>query len=154
MTYSIAKKQIAPQPALVVRRRIKPDEIAKVLGGMFGQVFMYAQQSGAALAGRPFARYLEWGPGLCTLEAGLPVAANHPGEGDVKSDTLPGGFAAVTTHMGPYDQLTSAHAAIQQWIEAEGLKAQGAPWESYINDPAEHPDPKDWETEVYWPLAD
>ncbi len=153
MTYSIAKKQIVPQPVLVVRRRIKPDEIAKVLGEMFGQVFMYAQQSGAALAGRPFARYLEWGPGLFTLEAGLPVAANHPGEGDVKSDMLPGGFAAVTTHMGPYDQLVAAHAAVQQWVEAEGLTAQGAPWESYITDPADYPDPKDWKTEVYWPLA-
>jgi AraC family transcriptional regulator len=153
MTYSIAKKQLSPQPMLVVRRRIKRDEIAKVLGGMFGQVYMYAQRSGAAISGRPFARYPEWGPGMLTLEAGLPVAAAHPGEGDVKSDMLPGGFAAVTTHMGPYDQLTSAHAAVQQWIEAEGLTAQGAPWESYTNDPAEHPDPKDWKTEVFWPLA-
>ncbi len=28
-----------------------------------------------------------------------------------------------------------------------------APWESYVTDPAQHPDPADWRTEVYWPLA-
>jgi AraC family transcriptional regulator len=152
MSYTIAKKQIEGQPVLVVRRRIRRDEIAKALAEMFGQVYTYAQRSGAALSGRPFARYPEWGLGMLTLEAGLPVAAAHAGEGDVKSDTLPGGCAAFTTHMGPYDQLVSAHAAIQQWIEAEHLTPQGAPWESYITDPVEHPDPKDWKTEVFWPL--
>ncbi len=153
MTYSIAKEQIAPQHVLVIRRRIKRDEIAKALGEMFGQTSLYAQRSGAAMAGPPFARYLEWGPGLLTLEAGLPVATAYPGEGDVRPDVLPGGFAAFTTHMGPYDQLVAAHAAVQQWVEAEGLTAQGAPWESYITDPADYPDPKDWKTEIFWPLA-
>ena len=33
------------------------------------------------------------------------------------------------------------------------LRPGGAPWESYITDPADHPDPKDWRTEIYWPLA-
>jgi effector-binding domain-containing protein len=152
MPYSIAKKQISPQPVLVVRRRVKPDQIAKVLGEILGQAFMYAQRSGAAMAGPPFSRYLEWGPGLLTIEAGMPVATAVPGEGDVLAETLPGGFAAVATHTGPYDQLVSAHAAVQQWIEAEGFVAQGSPWESYITDPAEYPDPKEWKTEIFWPL--
>ena len=153
MTYSIAKKQIQPQPVLVVRRRVKPDEMGKVLGEIFGQTSLYAQRSGVAMVGPPFSRYLEWGPGLWTIEAGMPIATADPGDGDVKSEMLPGGFAAVTTHSGPYDQLSLAHAAVQQWIEAEGLVAQGAPWESYVTDPADYPDLKDWKTEIFWPLA-
>ena len=62
-------------------------------------------------------------------------------------------MAATTIHTGSYDQLQDAYGAIQQWIEAEGLVADGAPWESYVTDPAEHPDPRDWKTEVFWPLA-
>jgi AraC family transcriptional regulator len=153
MTYSITKKMLSPQPVLVIRRKIKPDEVAKALGEIFGQIHLYNQRAGAVMTGPPFTRYLEWGPGLLTIEAGMPIAEAAPGEGEVKADFLPGGFAAVTVHTGPYDQLTDAHAAVQQWIEAEGLVAQGAPWESYVTDPADYPDPKDWKTEIYWPLA-
>jgi AraC family transcriptional regulator len=145
MTYSITTRELAPQPVLVLRRQIQPSEIAQALGEMFQQVFQEAQRSGAALAGPPFARYLEMGRGLWTIEAGMPVAGTS-------ADTLPGGLAAVTTHAGPYDKLPEAHAAIQQWIAAEGLAVAGAPWESYVTDPADYPDPKDWKTEVYFPL--
>lgn len=154
MAYSIAKKDVAPQPVLMVRRRVKPSEVAAVLADVLGQVFLHAQRNGIALAGHPLTRYLEWGPGLWTIEAGLPVTA-HTGatpEGDVRADTLPGGPVATTTHAGSYDKLTEAHAAVQQWIEAEGLSAAGAPWECYVTDPADYPDPKDWKTDIFWPL--
>jgi AraC family transcriptional regulator len=41
---------------------------------------------------------------------------------------------------------------VQAWIEANGHRAAGAPWEVYITDPADHPEPADWRTEVIWPL--
>jgi len=156
MAYSITKKQIPAQPVLVVRRRIKPTEVAATLGEVLGHVFQYAQQNGIAMAGQPFTRYLEWGPGLWTIEAGLPVTANPretTSEANVRPDALPGGWVATATHTGPYDKLGEAHAAIQQWIEAEGLSSAGAPWEIYTTDPADFPDPKDWKTEVFWPIA-
>lgn len=153
MTWSITTKEITAQPVLLVRRRVKRSEIAKMIGESLPLVFLHAQKTGAALAGPPFARYLDWGPGM-TMEAGMPVAS--PGtvaEGDVLADTLPGGLVATTMHEGPYDLLSDAHAAIQQWVEEQGLKPAGAPWESYLTDPGEYPDPKDWKTEVIWPLA-
>jgi AraC family transcriptional regulator len=155
MAYSITKKTISPQPVLVVRRRVKPSEIATTLAEVLGHVFQHAQRNGMALAGQPLMRYLEWGPGLWTIEAGMPVTA-HTGaasEGDVRSETLPGGMVATTTHAGSYDKLAEAHAAVQQWIEAEGLTAAGAPWECYVTDPADYPDPKDWKTAIFWPLG-
>ena len=123
---------------------------------MLGQAFSEALQNGMAIAGQPFTRYLDWGPGLLTIEAGIPVADNTskaPLGADVRADTLPGGWVATTTHAGPYDTLTEAHAAIQQWIEAEGHTAAGAPWEVYTTDPSDYPDPKDWKTEVFWPVT-
>jgi effector-binding domain-containing protein len=122
---------------------------------VLGYVFQHAQSSGTALAGQPFTRYIDWGPGLLTIEAGMPVAAHTGGSpaGDVRAETLPGGLVATTTHTGPYDKLNEAHAAVQQWIEAERLTPAGAPWEIYVTDPADFPDPKDWKTEIVWPLA-
>ena len=72
MAYSITKKEIAAQPVLVVRRRIKPSEVAATLAEVLGQVFMHAQQQRIALAGQPFTRYLEWGPGFGPSRRGCP----------------------------------------------------------------------------------
>jgi AraC family transcriptional regulator len=83
----------------------------------------------------------------------MPVAAHASSSAGVIADTLPGGLVATMMHVGPYDKLTESHAAIQQWIEAEGFVATGAPWEFYITDPADFPDPADWKTELFWPVA-
>ena len=152
MSYSIATQELEPQPVLLVRRRLPRAELARGLGEMFGQVVAHAQSSGAALAGQPFARYVEMGPGMLTIEAGLPVAAPARGAGEVRADTLPGGTMAVTTHRGPYERLPDAHAALEVWIESHGFRSAGARWELYVTDPAEQPDPKDWRTEVFWPV--
>jgi AraC family transcriptional regulator len=153
MAYSIATKQLQPQPVLTMKRRMKQSEIALNLGEMFGRVFQFAQQNGLALAGAPFARYVVMGPGLMTVQAGLPlVAAPAAAPEDLVVDTLPGGLAAMTVHVGSYDTLRDTHAAIEEWIEAQGLTPDGAPWESYVTDPGQYPDQKDWKTEVYWPV--
>ena len=162
MTYAIVKKDLVPQPVLVVRRRVKRSEIAATIGEALPQIFQYAQQHGIALAGHPFTRYVEVGAGLLTMEPGMRVVGSQqpsasivdvpPTHAGVVQDTLPGGPAATTVHAGSYETLSEAYAALEGWIEAQGLAAAGPPWESYITDPAEHPDPNDWKTEVCWPL--
>jgi hypothetical protein len=52
--------------------------------------------------------------------------------------------------LGGNEKLVEAHAAIQQWIAAQGLRAAGAPWEIYTTYPADYPDPQDWKTDVFW----
>jgi len=157
MAYSITRKELAPQPVLIVRRRVKRSDIAATIAEVLPPIFVYAQQNGIALAGLPFTRYVEMGTGMVTMEPGMRVAGPSPGtgagQGEIIADSLPGGPVATTTHTGPYDKLIDAYAAIEQWMEAQGLAAGGPPWESYVNDPSEHPDPKDWKTEVFWPLA-
>jgi AraC family transcriptional regulator len=166
MQYVIKKIELSPQPVLVGRRRVKRSEIAATVGAVLGHVFKFAQQHGIAVTGLPFTRYSDIGPGLLTVEPGMRIAApsdKNPiqidpewtvaaGEAEVQADMLPGGFAAVTLHVGAYDRLPDAYGALEQWIESEGLLPAGAPWESYITDPAESPDPKDWKTEVFWPV--
>ena len=156
MAYSITTKELQPQPVLLVRRRVKRSEIAAAITEALPLIFAYAQRNAIALAGHPFTRYIEQGPGLITMEPGMLIIGARPGPSDdaqVVVDTLPGGLVATTTHAGPYETLPDAYAALQLWMEAEGHAAAGAPWEYYVTDPAEHPDPKDWKTDVFWPLA-
>jgi effector-binding domain-containing protein len=55
--------------------------------------------------------------------------------------------------MGAYDSLPNAYAALEVWIEENGFAASGAPWESYVTDPAAHPDPQNWRTDIFWPIG-
>lgn len=152
-TLSIERRELAAQPILFVRARAARHEISTAIGQCLGKAYPYALSSGQAIAGRPFTRYLTAGPGLFTMEIGVPISAAAPGEGDVEAGSLPGGPAVVGVHAGPYDQLGETYAAMERWIEANDLKADGPPWEAYITDPAEHPDPANWRTEIYWPVA-
>jgi AraC family transcriptional regulator len=158
MEYSISRNELKAQPVLVVRRRVRRTEIAATIGAELPKVFLDVQRRGIAITGYPITRYLETSVGLVTLETGMRVTA-HPdewtvgvGEGDVLAEMLPGGPAAVTIHAGPYDQLQAAYAALEEWIVKSGFRPMGAPWEVYLNDPADHPDPRDWKTEVCWPF--
>jgi AraC family transcriptional regulator len=153
MPYSVTQQELAPQPVLLVRRRVRRTDIAKTLAEQLGRIFQHVQSGGGALAGQPFTRYLEWGPGVLTLEVGLPIAAHwKQASGDIRADTLPGGPAATTTHVGAYERLHEAHAAVQLWMEEKNLRGAGAPWEVYVSDPAEVPDPANWRTAIFWPL--
>jgi AraC family transcriptional regulator len=161
MSYQVVEKELAAQPVLVARRRVKRSEIAAAIVEVLPRIFQYAQQHGLALEGHPFTRYVDVGAGLLTIEPGIRVAGGglgrapqgQPQDGGVVEDTLPAGPAATTMHAGPYESLSEAYAALETWMEAQGRTAAGAPWESYITDPAQHPDPKDWRTEVSWPVA-
>jgi AraC family transcriptional regulator len=158
MDYKITTQELAAQPVLVVRRRVQRAAIGATIGAALPKVFLYAQQRGVGIAGYPITRYLETSVGLITFETGMRVTAHSgdwataTGEGEVLEETLPAGPAAATIHSGPYDQLQDAYAAVEEWISANGFRQNGAPWEAYLNDPVDHPNPQDWKTEVYWPL--
>jgi AraC family transcriptional regulator len=151
-TLSIERRDIAAQPFLFVRMRVARHELSSAIGEGLGKAFPYAMRTGIAIGGRPTTRYLSTGPGLYNVEIGMPVAAATHGEGDVEVGSLPGGPVAVAVHGGSYEQLSETYAALERWIEANGFRVNGAPWEAYITDPADFPDPADWRTEVYWPL--
>ena len=152
MTTPVTTRDLNPQPVLVIRRKIAMADVAKTLGECLPAIFMYCQTHAIPMAGPPIARYVSMGPGLMTIEGGIPVGAGAKGEGEIELSELPGGPAAVAVHEGAYDKLGETHVAVERWIEAQKRTPAGAPWESYVTDPGEKPDPKDWRTEVIWPL--
>lgn len=151
-TLSTAVRNLDPQPALIIRSRVPRAGIAATIGQSLGRIIPHALAKGGALAGRPFARYPEFGAGTITIEVGMPLAAPIEGEGDIESFSLPGGLTAVAVHGGPYNQIPDTFAAFERWIGEQGRTPDGPPWEVYVTDPAEHPNHDDWRTEIYWPV--
>lgn len=150
----VSRRVLTPQPILFIRRRAARKDLANALGESFGAVAAYCGEAGVALAGPPFARYPSWDGGLLTVEAGMPIAAPAAGKGDIEAGFLQGGPAAFALHEGPYNRLPETFEAIEQWMAKNQARPGGAPWESYVTDPADYPDSADWRTEVYWPLQE
>ncbi|MBV7340068.1 helix-turn-helix domain-containing protein [Chloroflexi bacterium TSY] len=154
MSYEITKKKIADVPFLYMKSQVQPEEISAALASMFGPVFQFATAQGIPFAGPPTARYVSFGPGLVTIEAGMPIAGHAAGTEDIMVGSLVGGSVVSTIHKGPYDSLNLGHEAIQQWMMENNEESGGAPWETYITDPGEVPDPTEWLTEIIHPLKE
>jgi AraC family transcriptional regulator len=148
----VTRRTLDPQITLVIRRKISLSQIPQELASILPRVFAFAQQNGIPLASPPLTRYFELGRGTATIEAGFAIAIPAKGEGDIVASELPGGDAAVAIHAGAYERLEETHAIVATWLDAQKLSG-GAPWEVYVTDPGETPDPKDWRTEVVYPIA-
>ena len=153
-TLSFDRQQLAPQPALFVRRQASRPELPATIEEGIAKSRERAEALGLPSAGPPFVLYRERGPGRFKLEIGVPVDRPAPGDQEAEAGTLPGGPAAVAIHAGPYEQLPETFSALERWIGEQGLRTAGPPWESYRTSPDDSPDPAKWRTAVYWPVAE
>lgn len=152
-TSTIERRDMPAEPILFIRREVSradlPEAIAECLGTLYG----YAHRMGFPLIAQPFTRYSSGGSDRVIAEIGFRLSAPAYGEGDIEADVLADGAAAVAIHEGPYDDLGETYAALERWMDEAGVRPRGAPWEVYLTDPAQHPNPADWRTQVVWPIS-
>ena len=148
MAYDIHTVEIEPQHAAVFSGTCTVGEVGPFLGQAFDQVLSALARAAVAVDGKPFARY-DMVDGGFKVEAGFPCPPDLDLDGDVHTVTLPGGTAAVTTHLGAYSDVAAAYAAIEAWFATSGHRPTGAPWETYLDGP-EVPQPR---TTVTWPCT-
>jgi effector-binding domain-containing protein len=81
------------------------------------------------------------------VEVGVQIGGHFEQVGAVQSSELPGGLAAVATHLGPIARIGETHDAVRQWCMANGYRIVGARWEVYGD-----PDPitGHFPVDVYW----
>jgi effector-binding domain-containing protein len=135
------------QPTAVIRARVAQRDLARAVPAYCGEVWAFARAANLDHPGRHVAVYLD---GAITLECGVEVAAPFIGTDRVVCSRTPAGLAATTTHIGGYDQLGEAHAAIHEWCAQHGVRLAGPSWEVYDHwvDPPAQP-----RTEIYYLVA-
>lgn len=139
---------------IVGRRRVDRDHLAEAFAEILPAAFGVAMERGLTMVGPPFVRYVSESAAFVEIEAGVPVvAAGDIDVPDLFVSSLPGGLTATTIHQGSYDTLGETHVTLDRWIHEHGHTATGGPWEIYLTDPAEVPNPDDWKTQIVWPLA-
>lgn len=153
MTYQIEVVTLKPQPVLVIEEIAAPESLAEILGRILPAVHGSAMELGAIISGMPFMRYLEMTDRF-RIEAGLPIAEAVTGRDGIECRLLPGGKAATTVYLGPYDGVGVAWSAIDAWRKERDIETQPGGWDVYENDPTEVSDPREIRTRIYQPLPD
>jgi effector-binding domain-containing protein len=152
MAYTVESRDLYELSTAVIKARLPIDQVSTWLPWAFKKVFAELARQGIKPAGQPFARYAMH-PDVFDVEAGVPVTRPVRPWGQVLSGTLPAGPAVVTTHIGPYEGLSEAVAALDDWIAEHDAEPAGAHWEIYFSDPVTEPDPATWRTDVFMPWA-
>ncbi len=150
-TYEIETRTLIEQETAVECATVRVADIGPWLAKAFNEVASYLGRKGAGPAGMPFARYHHTSDDRFEVEAGFPASTPTNGEGEIEPSELPGGLAAVTVHVGPYDAMEPAYAALRTWVHAHGGEPVGDAWEVYFSDPDTDPDPSTWRTEIFQP---
>lgn len=141
--------ELPDRRAAVVRIAGPVADMPRMMGEAFDLTMRAITASGAAFAGHPFARYLEFG-GRVVAEAGFPFSGTVSAGDRVYVTELPGGRAVTATYVGPYDEIGDAWEAIARWMKEHGLESSAPPWEAYATGPD---DPGPPVTEIYFPIG-
>jgi effector-binding domain-containing protein len=151
MSYQIELIDRPAQPVLSRRTRSSVQDLPQALGQTYGAIAQHLGQLGEAPAGPPFTAYYNMDMQDLDVEIGFPVSRRLPGTGDIQPGEIPGGRAVTCLHVGPYHQVSAAYQALDEWMKAHGHEPSGAPYEMYLNDPAQTA-PEALETRVTFPI--
>lgn len=125
-------------PAMIVAscRMIIPtnDQVPKYLGAGFDDVYGYVRMHGAKDTGACFS--LWYSPSTVyeneDVEAIVPIDHAIKESSRVKIYELPATQVAAVVHQGNFEDFTQGHAALLEWIDANGYKIVGPYREIYI----------------------
>lgn len=149
--YVCELREAQPRPTLAMRIRTPASGLPQRLGEVYGAIFRYMEELGAAPAGPPYVAYSNMDMSDLDAEAGFPVVTALPGRGDIVPGLIPGGRQAVCLHVGPYAGCGAAYDALMGWMAAHGYEPTRAAYEFYLNDPALVA-PEALRTEIVFPI--
>ena len=146
-------QNLTEQNVRAVRSTVPREQLMTAQGSAMADLYAALKAHDAEPAGPPYVRYHTFAEET-DVEIGVPVTG-----AELATGTLPGGPAAVHTHLGGHDRLGEAYEELGAAVQASGLAAAGPGWEVYhwidLRDepnPAAWPAPADWRTDLVQPL--
>jgi effector-binding domain-containing protein len=128
--------EVEPRQTAVVHVAGDVREFPSLLGDAFEATMQQITVSGGQAAGPPFARYFAFGDHI-EAEVGFPYIGTLIPSDRVRGSELPGGKAALLTHVGGYDDIARAWESVSAWVHDQGFEPASPPWESYLTGPGD-----------------
>ncbi|SPE62355.1 putative Transcription activator effector binding protein [Verrucomicrobia bacterium] len=148
MRYQVELSRVEALNTAVIRARVAPKEMARVVPAACGEVWSFMRGPGLPTPGRHLTLYLD---AEGSIECGAEVSARFTGNERIVCSRTPGGLVATTTHLGPYGLLSEAHSAVRRWCSDHGHRVTGVSWELYGHWKEEwNNDPSKILTDVYY----
>ena len=144
-------REVKERITAVIRTSTPIEKLSEVMGRCYGEIMGCLGPRGVQPSGPPFAVYHNMDMSNLDVEIGFPVSQSFEGDGSVQCGRIPGGKAAVTLYVGPYDKIEKGYNDLTAYVKEKGLEIESFTYEFYINDPATT-SPDKLETEIYFPV--
>ncbi len=153
----ISMQEVEPRRIISRRDRRTLDDIGVYTGRTIGQLYVAASEAGNEPTGPPFAvihQPPDDGDDAFEVEICLPITGTVSAPASVTERQIAGGSHATLTHTGPYESLGAAYRALGIWLVRRGLEVAGPPRETYLTSPGQGLDPREYRTELSWPVRE
>jgi len=141
------------QHTAVIHLTIPRAQMMHVFGPAVQELVAELTAQGMPPTGSAFAHHLKMSPDTFDFELGFTTPSPVATAGRIKPGHWPAQKAAHTVYSGPYEDLPAAWEAFMGWMTTNGVAPAPDLWEHYVVGPHSSPDPADWRTELYRPLA-
>ena len=153
MQYEIMVAEVPTRKVLSKRFEVAADEIGPAIQQTLGALYAHLGTSATAPAGEPMVIYHRmpaetagWEVEICA-----PVADRVEAPDGYAFHELEGGTVATTLHVGPYEGLDQAYAAVREFIRSHHFDTVGPPREIYLSEP--QVPPSETRTRIEFPVA-
>ena len=153
MPYEFALHRLPEMTVLAIRESVDEAGFPGFLGAAFPELFTHTGTHGVVVTGHPFVIYHAFGPDAIDAEVCVPVAGPAPEAGRITAHALPAETVVRTLHVGSYDELGQAYAALETWATDHGYVSAGPHRERYLNGPDATSSPADYRTEIDLPVV-
>ena len=152
-TSDVVIRNLEPTPVLSIRDVVSIQEIGALIADAYAGIVhagVTPHEPGFALYHDP-----EFNPTEVDVEMAFPLSEipeqrpQTPAGRVFEARTIPGGRAAVITHTGPYDTISTAYTTLGTWIAENNLTIAGPTQEAYLTAPD---DPNGPVTEIRFPV--
>ncbi len=155
LSYPVESKGLNPQPILSMRFITTEKDFSKNISETYGVLYGFLKQNRADIKskrGLSIYHIDEFDENHIDVEVGFEVEREVETPHHIISRTLPGGAFASTIHNGAYQSIGMAYKALLEWIQNRGHQIAGRSREVYLVSPSRDNTPKDYVTEVMYPI--
>lgn len=141
------------QPTAVIHLVIHGRDMPKYMDPAIQEIMKVLTDQGLAPSGPMFSYHHRRPSDTFDFEIGFPVGKAIKQTWRVVNSTLPAEKVVRSVYEGPYEGLGPAWGELDSWVNEQKLTGSGRFWESYLSDPEEVKDPKDYRTELNWVIG-